>query len=78
MRVEGGGVFSLLVVVVVAHLGGWAVSLVRAPPLLGMLLAGILLNNLPYVGTTLGESLLLVLQISVKLLRDYFLTIQQL
>ena len=70
--------FSLLVVVVVAHLGGWAVSLVRAPPLLGMLLAGILLNNLPYVGTTLGESLLLVLQISVKLLRDYFLTIQQL
>ena len=52
--VVGGSVFSLLVLVLLAHLGGWAGSLMGAPPLLGMLLAGILLKNIPHIGTSLG------------------------
>jgi hypothetical protein len=55
MRVVGGSLFSLAVLVGVAQAGGRAVALVGAPPLLGMLLAGILLNNIPYVGTHLGQ-----------------------
>jgi hypothetical protein len=55
MSVVGGSLFSLVVLVGVAQAGGRAVSLVGAPPLLGMLLAGILLNNIPYVGTHLGQ-----------------------
>jgi hypothetical protein len=55
MRVVGGSLFSLVVLVGVAQAGGRALSLVGAPPLLGMLLAGILLNNIPYVGSHLGQ-----------------------
>jgi Kef-type K+ transport system membrane component KefB len=54
MSVVGGSLFSLAVLVGLAQAGGRAVSLAGAPPLLGMLLAGILLNNMPYVGTHLG------------------------
>jgi hypothetical protein len=56
VNVVSGSVLSLLVLVVVAHLGGWAVSLLGAPPLLGMLVAGLLLQNTPYVGSSLGEA----------------------
>jgi Kef-type K+ transport system membrane component KefB len=56
MAVSGGSLFSLLVLIVAAQLAGWLVSLLHVPPLLGMLLAGILLQNLPGVGSTLGQS----------------------
>jgi len=56
LSVAGGSLFSLAVLVGVAQVGGWALALLGAPPLLGMLLAGILIQNIPFVGTELGES----------------------
>jgi Kef-type K+ transport system membrane component KefB len=55
LTVSGGGLFSLLVLLVAAQLAGWPASLLHVPPLLGMLLAGILMQNLPGVGPLLGQ-----------------------
>ena len=42
-----GTIFILIILVVVALFFGWIFSLVRLPPLLGMLLTGILIKNIP-------------------------------
>jgi Kef-type K+ transport system membrane component KefB len=39
---------------VVAWIGGWVVQLVHLPPLLGMLLVGIMLKNVPYISVAKG------------------------
>jgi len=54
VEIEGGTVFSLIVLVVAAHIGGWLVSLIKLPPLLGMLIVGILLKNVPYIDVARG------------------------
>jgi Kef-type K+ transport system membrane component KefB len=41
-------VFELTTVVVLAYIAGWLVSLIRLPPLLGMLVTGILLRNIGF------------------------------
>ena len=51
---KGGTVFALLVLVVVAWIGGWVVQKVHLPPLLGMLVVGILLKNVPYISVARG------------------------
>ncbi|CAG5128447.1 unnamed protein product [Candidula unifasciata] len=45
----GGNLFSLLVLFVACWCGGYLVGLVRLPPLLGMLLVGGALGNVPYI-----------------------------
>lgn len=45
----GGNIFALLVLVYSAFVGGYVVSLIRLPPLLGMLIAGFLLRNVPRI-----------------------------
>ncbi|OWA52319.1 Mitochondrial sodium/hydrogen exchanger 9B2 [Hypsibius exemplaris] len=45
----GGNVFALFVLVIAAMLGGFLVSLIKLPPLLGMLIMGCLLRNIPVV-----------------------------
>ena len=42
-----GTIFILILLVVFALICGWLFSLVRLPPLLGMLLTGIVIKNLP-------------------------------
>ena len=42
-----GTVFILIILVVLALFFGWIFSLVRLPPLLGMLLTGIVIKNIP-------------------------------
>lgn len=54
ISVKGGTVFALLVLVVVAWIGGWLVQQVHLPPLLGMLLVGIILKNVPYIAVARG------------------------
>lgn len=54
ITVQGGTVFALIVLVVVAWIGGWVVQLVHLPPLLGMLLVGIMLKNVPYISVAKG------------------------
>jgi len=54
ITVKGGTVFALLVLVVVAWIGGWVVQQVHLPPLLGMLVVGILLKNVPYISVARG------------------------
>lgn len=39
-------IFELTTVVILAYIGGWLASLIRLPPLLGMLVTGILLRNI--------------------------------
>jgi len=39
--------FAVFILFVTSHFLGWVASMVRLPPLLGMLLAGVLLKNLP-------------------------------
>ena len=51
MRVKGGAVFTTLLLLVKAIIGGELVRLVHLPPLLGMLLVGMLLANLPFMKT---------------------------
>ena len=43
----GGTIFVLLILVVFALLSGWLFSLAKLPPLLGMLITGIVIKNLP-------------------------------
>jgi NhaP-type Na+/H+ or K+/H+ antiporter len=52
--VAGGTVFALLALVVVAWVGGWAVQQLHLPPLLGMLVVGIVLKNVPYISVARG------------------------
>ena len=47
VTIKGGTVFALLVMLVVAFCAGWLLERVRMPPLLGMLLTGIVLKNVP-------------------------------
>ena len=49
VTIEGGTLFSLLVMFVVSYLAGCCVQLLYLPPLLGMLLTGVLLRNVPYI-----------------------------
>lgn len=43
----GGNIFSLIVLFLVALIAGAAVTPLKLPPLLGMLVAGILLKSVP-------------------------------
>jgi len=52
-----GAFLSVMVVVALSLVGGWIVSLVKMPPLLGMLLIGILLRNIPHVSTVVTDGL---------------------
>ena len=45
--IPGGAVFSLIFIWVAAHVGATVASVVNVPPLLGMLLSGLLLRNVP-------------------------------
>ncbi|XP_060570321.1 sodium/hydrogen exchanger 9B2-like [Ruditapes philippinarum] len=45
----GGNYFSLLVLFVCCAIGGYLISFVNLPPLLGMLIMGLLLKNIPVV-----------------------------
>lgn len=39
-------VFELTTLVILAYIAGWLVSLIHLPPLLGMLVAGIVIRNI--------------------------------
>ena len=54
ITIEGGTLFSLLVMFVVSYLAGCCVQLLYLPPLLGMLLTGVLLRNVPYIDVAKG------------------------
>eukprot|EP00088_Acartia_fossae_P039215 TRINITY_DN4080_c0_g1_i4.p1 TRINITY_DN4080_c0_g1~~TRINITY_DN4080_c0_g1_i4.p1 ORF type:complete len:584 (-),score=105.68 TRINITY_DN4080_c0_g1_i4:743-2494(-) len=54
--IHGGTVFSILFLLVLAYLGGMFVALVKLPPLLGMLIVGILVNFVPYI-SVIGEGI---------------------
>lgn len=43
----GGELWSLVLIMTGAHIGGFAMTLMKLPPLLGMLLSGVVLVNLP-------------------------------
>jgi NhaP-type Na+/H+ or K+/H+ antiporter len=45
----GGQLFGLAVLCIAAHFGGWLMSLTTLPPLIGMLLTGLLLQNIGLV-----------------------------
>ncbi|XP_070544796.1 sodium/hydrogen exchanger 9B2-like isoform X2 [Ptychodera flava] len=45
----GGNLFALFVLWVAAVLGGLLVTFIKLPPLLGMLIVGVLLRNIPYI-----------------------------
>jgi hypothetical protein len=45
----GGSLFGLAVLCIAAHFGGWLMSLTTLPPLIGMLLTGLLLQNVGLV-----------------------------
>ncbi|XP_077999046.1 sodium/hydrogen exchanger 9B2-like isoform X2 [Glandiceps talaboti] len=45
----GGNLFALFVLWVAAVVGGKLISLIKLPPLLGMLIVGVLLRNVPYI-----------------------------
>ena len=51
MTVQGGPVFTVLLLLVAAILGGKLVQLVNLPPLLGMLVVGMALANIPVIKT---------------------------
>ena len=50
--IEKGHFFGLIVLGIVAGVAGYLVALIRLPPLLGMLIAGVVLNNIPYIAVT--------------------------
>ena len=54
ITIQGGTVFALIVLVVVAWVGGWIVQQARLPPLHGMLIVGIILKNAPYIAVARG------------------------
>jgi len=51
ISVEGGAVFTVILLLITAIIGGKLVQVVHLPPLLGMLLVGMLLANVPVVKT---------------------------
>ena len=53
LDVTNGHFFSLFVLVTVSALGGFLVNLIKLPPLLGMMTAGFLLQNVP--GNLIGH-----------------------
>ena len=54
ITIHGGSLFALLVLLLVSWVAGWLVQLVRLPPLLGMLVTGIVLNNVPGIDVARG------------------------
>ncbi|KAK3087377.1 hypothetical protein FSP39_005190 [Pinctada imbricata] len=52
----GGNLFSLLVLFVACVFGGYVISFVNLPPLLGMLIIGVMLRNIPGV-RTIGDNI---------------------
>ncbi|KAL7641363.1 UNVERIFIED_CONTAM: hypothetical protein RMT77_008502 [Armadillidium vulgare] len=56
MALPGGTIFSLLILIVTAQLGGMLVAKIHLPPLLGMLLVGILFRSAPFIDT-IGKSI---------------------
>ncbi|KAK3588170.1 hypothetical protein CHS0354_012235 [Potamilus streckersoni] len=51
-----GNLFSLLMLFIACVLGGYLISFIRLPPLLGMLIVGLMLRNIPGV-KTIGEGI---------------------
>ena len=51
VNIRGGAIFTTLLLLVCSVLGGKIVELIRLPPLLGMLIVGMLLSNIPHVKT---------------------------
>ncbi|XP_069698459.1 sodium/hydrogen exchanger 9B2-like [Periplaneta americana] len=49
-----GKVFALATLFILAYFAGWLISLIRLPPLLGMLITGILLRNVGFFHMTGG------------------------
>jgi Kef-type K+ transport system membrane component KefB len=47
-----GKVFALATLFILAYFAGWLISLIHLPPLLGMLVAGILLRNIGFFHMT--------------------------
>ncbi|XP_072051345.1 sodium/hydrogen exchanger 9B2-like [Amphiura filiformis] len=45
----GGNLFGLYVLIVCCFMGGWLIAKIYLPPLLGMLIAGFLLKNIPVI-----------------------------
>jgi len=66
----GGHLFALLCVYVTALLGGLAISFldVGLPPLLGMLVMGFLMRNIPYIGENVGDKVNSQWSSSIRLL----------
>ncbi|KAB7506620.1 Mitochondrial sodium/hydrogen exchanger 9B2 [Armadillidium nasatum] len=56
MALPGGTIFSLLILVVTAQIGGMLVAKIHLPPLLGMLLVGILFRSAPFIDS-IGKSI---------------------
>lgn len=54
LQIKGGTVFALLVLTVASWVGGWVAQLLRQPPLLGMLVVGIMLKNIPGIAVARG------------------------
>ena len=51
----GGLYFSLIILVICAHILGYLMAMIKIPPLLGMLLVGIFFKNVPVV-SIIGQS----------------------
>lgn len=56
LDVQQGHFFALAVLLIVAGIGGYLVGLIHLPPLLGMLLAGFLLANVPVINIAVNIS----------------------
>lgn len=54
VSIHGGTVFSLLALLTVSLIMGWVMEKLHMPPLLGMLLTGIALKNIPYIDVARG------------------------
>jgi NhaP-type Na+/H+ or K+/H+ antiporter len=50
--IEQGHFFGLIVLGIVSAIFGFVAGFIRLPPLVGMLIAGVLLNNIPYIAVT--------------------------
>lgn len=56
LTIPEGHFFGLLLLTLCSTFGGFLVNLVRLPPLLGMMIAGIILRNIPSLGLVDGIS----------------------
>lgn len=50
--IEQGHFFGLIILGIVSAIFGFVAGIIRLPPLVGMLIAGVLLNNIPYIAVT--------------------------